>query len=82
MVLSIFLADIAVQMEDRAICVEDLVPDRKGPRAGFFAVYDGHNGNAAVDFVSSRVHKALQAALVTAPLRYMPLPHIKHALVV
>jgi len=68
-------------MEDRAVDVENLVPSRKGPRVGFFAVYDGHNGNAAVDFVSSRVHKALRVALVAAPLGYMPLLHIKHALV-
>lgn len=59
----------AVQMEDRAFYVEDLLEGRGGPIVGFFGVYDGHNGNAAVDFVSSRVHKVLQVALREGPLR-------------
>ena len=58
-----------VQMEDRAVCLEDLLGGREGPRVGFYGVYDGHNGGAAVDFVSRRMHGALQAALLAAPLR-------------
>lgn len=56
-------------MEDRALCVEDLLPDREGPKVSFFGVYDGHNGNAAVDFVSSRVHRGLHEVLSAGPLR-------------
>ena len=59
-------------MEDRAVCMEDLLPDRRGPRVSFFGVYDGHNGNAAVDFVSSKVHRGLHAALSAGPLRCVP----------
>ena len=59
-------------MEDRAVCIEDLVPDTRGPRVSFFGVYDGHNGNAAVDFASSKLHRGLHAALSTGPLRYVP----------
>ena len=54
------------------MCMEDLLPDREGPRVSFFGVYDGHNGNAAVDFVSSRVHRGLHEALSAGSLRYAP----------
>ena len=60
-------------MEDRAVCLEDLLGGREGPRVGFYGVYDGHNGGAAVDFVSRHMHGALQAALLAAPLRSVQL---------
>lgn len=53
----------------------DLFPDREGPKVSFFGVYDGHNGNAAVDFVSSKVHRGLHEALSAGPLRYLPELH-------
>ena len=56
-------------MEDRAICVVDLLHAKQVPKLAFYGVYDGHNGGAAVEHVSSRLHKALQAALLTCPLR-------------
>ncbi len=58
-----------LQMEDRAICVVDLLQDRQGPKLAFYGVYDGHNGDAAVEHVSSRLHQALQAALLTRAVR-------------
>ena len=62
-----------LQMEDRAICVGDLLHSKQGPKLAFYGVYDGHNGDAAVEQVSSRLHKALQAALLTRPRWYVSL---------
>lgn len=56
-------------MEDRAICVVDVLHDKQVPKLAFYGVYDGHNGGAAVEHVSSSLHKALQAALLTRPMR-------------
>lgn len=52
----------AAQMEDRAVCVEQLV-EKRGIRTGFYAVYDGHGGISAAQYLSTRLHEAVHDAL-------------------
>lgn len=49
-------------MEDRAVCLEEMTAV---PSLGFYGVYDGHNGHAAADFLSAKLHEAVASALQT-----------------
>lgn len=53
-------------MEDRAVCVVEWL-DRARISAGFYAVYDGHNGNLAAQVLSTRLHEAVFDALAALP---------------
>jgi len=46
-------------MEDAVVAEPLLVPSTHA----FFAVYDGHGGRAAVDYVSTQLHRSVQAEL-------------------
>jgi serine/threonine protein phosphatase PrpC len=49
-------------MEDRAVCVEDN-NGIAGISLGFYAVYDGHNGPSAADFLSAELYDSVVSAL-------------------
>ena len=55
-----------MQMEDRAVCVEQWL-DRARTSSGFYAVYDGHNGNLAAQTLSTRLHEAVFDFLAELP---------------
>lgn len=54
------------QMEDRAVCAERIIGQMHSV-AGFYAVYDGHNGASAAQCLSERLHEKVFAALAALP---------------
>jgi len=58
-------------MEDSSVVIDPfLAGDRDGDNWGYFAVYDGHGGRQAVDYVETKLHglilEELKAAIVAA----------------
>ena len=56
----------ALQMEDRAACLEVALPFGNTV-FGFYGVYDGHLGTSAAQYVSTRLHGILAALLRALP---------------
>ncbi len=53
-------------MEDRAICVPDLL-DLHGAPLSYYAVFDGHEGAAAAELASTQLHATLANRLRSLP---------------
>ena len=48
------------KLEDRARCTPNLVPDIPDVRVDLYAVYDGHEGSYAADYIAGSFHSNLR----------------------